>query len=117
MGRFCGRLLADGFELRGGRLAAIVFAVMFSAPVLAEPPPPPPPASVPSAARVQHAQELVDEALGLYERGEYRAAIAKLEAAVELDPKGAELVYNLGLIHERLGEIELAEGYYRKDLE
>lgn len=63
-------------------------------------------------ARQARAVELHDEAKALYERGLYRRAIAKLEAAIELDPEGKELVYNLALIHEKLAEADVAEGYY-----
>jgi tetratricopeptide (TPR) repeat protein len=94
--------------------------VMLAAPASAEPPPAPsaarPAAPDDQSQRLARAQKLDDEALDLYGRGEYRAAIAKLEIAVELDPQGAELFYSLALIHERLGEIEIAERYYRKDL-
>lgn len=62
--------------------------------------------------RQARALELHDEAKALYERGLYRRAIAKLEAALELDPEGKELVYNLALIHEKLVEPEIAERYY-----
>ena len=55
-------------------------------------------------SRQVRAVELHDEAKDLYERGLYRRAIAKLEAAIELDPDGKELVYNLALIHEKLAE-------------
>ncbi|WP_437972358.1 tetratricopeptide repeat protein [Sorangium sp. So ce260] len=67
--------------------------------------------------RIERATALHDEAQGLYQHGEYRAAIARLEAAVALDPEGKELIYNLAVIHERLGEIEQAERYYRRYLE
>ncbi len=66
--------------------------------------------------RIERATALHDAAQGLYQHGEYRAAIAKLEAAVALDPEGKELIYNLAVIHERLGEIEQAERYYRRYL-
>lgn len=66
------------------------------------------------AERQARAVELHDEAKSLYERGQYRRAIAKLEAALELDPDGTELVYNLALIHEKLAEPDVAEGYYRR---
>ncbi|WP_438030918.1 tetratricopeptide repeat protein [Sorangium sp. So ce233] len=62
--------------------------------------------------RIERATALHDQAQGLYQHGEYRAAIAKLQAAVELDPEGKELIYNLAVIHERLGEIDRAEHYY-----
>ncbi|MGK3993397.1 tetratricopeptide repeat protein [Sorangium sp. So ce1024] len=67
--------------------------------------------------RIERATALHDEAQELYQHGRYRAAIAKLEAAVALDPEGKELIYNLAVIHERLGEIERAEGYYLRYLE
>jgi tetratricopeptide (TPR) repeat protein len=88
---------------------------------------PPPAGAAPSAARApapqdpraraQRAVELHDEARALYERGEYKKAIEKLEAALELDPKGKELVYNLALIHEKLLELDDAQRYYARYLE
>lgn len=68
-------------------------------------------------ARAARAVHLHDEARDLYARGEYRAALGKLEAALELDPDGKELVYNVALIHERLGEVDQAEAFYRRYLE
>jgi tetratricopeptide (TPR) repeat protein len=59
---------------------------------------------------------LHDEARTLYENGEYRKAIDKLKSALELDPEAKELVYNLGLIHEKLLEFDTAESYYQKYL-
>ncbi|WP_438037088.1 tetratricopeptide repeat protein [Sorangium sp. So ce204] len=67
--------------------------------------------------RIERATALHDEAQRRYQHGEYRAAIAKLEAAVALDPEGKELIYNLAMIHERLGEIDEAERYYRRYLD
>lgn len=67
--------------------------------------------------RQARAIEFHNEAKLLYERGLYRRAIAKLEAAMTLDPEGKELIYNLALIHEKLAEADLAEGYYRRYLE
>jgi tetratricopeptide (TPR) repeat protein len=60
-----------------------------------------------------HSVRLFNEARVLYQRGQYRGAITKLEAALVLDPEGTELVYNLALVHEKLGEIEAAQRYYR----
>jgi tetratricopeptide (TPR) repeat protein len=53
-------------------------------------------------------------ALGHYDRGEYRAAIAALEQALTADPLGKDLVYNLGVVHEKLGEFDVAIGYFRR---
>lgn len=52
----------------------------------------------------------------LYQLGRYREAIAQLEAALKLDPHGAELLYNLGLIHEKLGDVEEAVDAYKRYL-
>jgi tetratricopeptide (TPR) repeat protein len=52
----------------------------------------------------------------LYQLGRYREAIAQLEAALKLDPKGAELLYNLGLIHEKLGDADEAIDAYQRYL-
>jgi tetratricopeptide (TPR) repeat protein len=60
---------------------------------------------------------LNDEAWTLYEQGRYRAAIERLEAAVQIDPDGRELVYNLALLHEKLADLEHAALYYRRYIE
>ncbi len=52
----------------------------------------------------------------LYQLGRYREAIAQLEAALKLDPKGAELLYNLGLVHEKLGDADEAIDAYTRYL-
>lgn len=49
-----------------------------------------------------------DEALAHYREGHYRAAIAELKAALTFDPTSKDLVYNLALVHEKLGELEPA---------
>jgi tetratricopeptide (TPR) repeat protein len=68
-------------------------------------------------ARAAEAKRLHDEARELYDDGEYRKAIEKLEQALALDPDGKELVYNLGLIHEKLAEPLEAERWFRRYLE
>jgi len=52
----------------------------------------------------------------LYQLGRYREAIAQLEAALKLDPQGAELLYNLGLVHEKLGDADEAIDAYKRYL-
>jgi tetratricopeptide (TPR) repeat protein len=64
--------------------------------------------------RVKQAMALHDEAWALYEDGRYQAAIERLEAALRIDPDGRELVYNLGLLHEKLGDLHDALAYYRR---
>jgi len=68
-------------------------------------------------ARAAEAKRLHDEARELYDDGEYRKAIERLEQALALDPDGKELVYNLGLIHEKLAEPLEAERWFRRYLE
>jgi hypothetical protein len=63
------------------------------------------------------AMALHDEAWVLYEEGKYRAAVAKLEAALRIDPDGRELVYNLALLHEKLADLKESASYYRQYLE
>src|SRR4051794_17454359 len=66
----------------------------------------PPPPQVATKEPNHRAMALFGQAREAYEKGEYRAAMAKLEEAIALDPGSAELVYNVALIHEKLGEIE-----------
>lgn len=63
---------------------------------------------------LEEALKLHDSAQALYAEGKYREAIAQLEEAVRLDPQAKELYYNLGLITEKLGDLETALGYFRK---
>lgn len=121
------RLVAPGFFMVGprlitlaglveptrrvGRCAAVLLGaalLLVSSAALADP-------ASPHAAEASgtHSVRLFNEAQEHYQRGQYRRAITKLEAALALDPEGAELAYNLALIHEKLGEIEAAERYYR----
>lgn len=53
------------------------------------------------------------EARGLYGRGQYRDAVKRLEEARVLDPTAKELVYNLALVHEKLGELDDALRYMK----
>lgn len=49
----------------------------------------------------------------LYQRGQYRDAVKRLEEARVLDPTAKELIYNLALVHEKLAELEPALRYMR----
>ncbi len=77
----------------------------------------PPKTNESSAAAHQHAARAHD----LYQQGAYHEAISELEAALKLDPNGKDLVYNLGVVHEKLGDIDDAiryfERYERMDLD
>ena len=61
-----------------------------------------------AAAAHQHASH----ARELYQQGAYHEAITELEAALKLDPTGKDLVFNLGVVHEKLGDIEDALRYF-----
>jgi tetratricopeptide (TPR) repeat protein len=50
------------------------------------------------------AHEHFERALGLYRAGKYRRAVEELEAALAADPSGKDLVYNLALVQEKLGD-------------
>lgn len=53
-------------------------------------------------------EQYFQQALEDYRNGRYRAAIEALRVALALDPKGKDLVYNLAILHEKLGELDLA---------
>ncbi len=50
----------------------------------------------------------------LYQQGAYREAIGELDAALALDPSAKDLVFNLGVVHEKLGDIEDALKYFQQ---
>jgi len=83
----------------------------------ADPPPAKAASSAEHARAVKQAAALNDEAWALYEQGRYRAAVAKLEEAVRIDPGGKDLVYNLALIHEKLADFDDATTHYKRYLE
>jgi tetratricopeptide (TPR) repeat protein len=49
----------------------------------------------------------------LYLQGRYREALSEMETAHALDPTAVPLVYNISVIHERLGEIDEAIRWLR----
>jgi tetratricopeptide (TPR) repeat protein len=53
----------------------------------------------------------------LYSQGAYREAITELEAAHKLDPTAKDLVYNLSIVNEKLGQIDEALHYLHAYLE
>jgi tetratricopeptide (TPR) repeat protein len=58
------------------------------------------------------AVQYYEHALELYEQGRYREAAEELERARALDPNAPELLYNLGLVYERLNEFDRAIEYF-----
>ena len=65
------------------------------------------------------AQQHFLRAKDLYQTGAYREAITELEQARQLDPKAKDLVFNLGIVHEKLGRFDEAIAFFRQymDLE
>lgn len=67
-----------------------------------------------SAGAEAEAKVHFDAAREHYASGRYREAIEELEMALAIDPNGADLVYNLGVIHEKLQNVDEAIDYYRQ---
>ncbi len=81
------------------------------------PPTPPPvvvaPEPVDTPAQIQ-ARIHYDQSRSHYAAGHYRAAVRELEAAVTIDPEGANLWFNLGNVCERLGDLDRARVAYQR---
>jgi tetratricopeptide (TPR) repeat protein len=95
---------------RVGPLAALIACTSVA---YAQPPAPAAAASSGTADAVKQARVHFTKGRDLYQQGAYREAIAELEAARALDPKAKDLVFNLGVIHEKLGEIDDALRFLR----
>jgi hypothetical protein len=65
----------------------------------------------------QKAQQHFQKAKELYAAGSYREAIGELEAARALDPKAKDLVFNLGIVNEKLGKYDEAIVAFRQYME
>ena len=52
------------------------------------------------------AHEHFERALVWYRAGKYHLAIGELDAALDRDPGGKDLVFNLALVQEKLGDLE-----------
>src|SRR5271170_3834692 len=89
----------------------LVLALLVRAVPAAAQPPPAANAGTPEA--VAEARVHFAKGKELYQAGAYREAIAELEAARALDPKAKDLVFNLGVIHEKLGDINDALRFLR----
>jgi tetratricopeptide (TPR) repeat protein len=70
----------------------------------------------PKSPQQQQAFQHFLRAQELYKLGRYREAIARLEAAVKLDPDAPDLWYNLGVVHEKLGDADEAIAAYERYL-
>jgi hypothetical protein len=67
----------------------------------------------PSAGDVAEARRHFERARDQYGKGAYREAIGELEAAHTLDPTAKDLVFNLGVVHEKLADIDDALGWFQ----
>lgn len=63
------------------------------------------------------AQQHFQQAKELYQAGSYKEAVAELEAARALDPKAKDLVFNLGIVHEKLQKFDEAIDDFRSYLD
>lgn len=75
------------------------------------------PSNEPKTKEQLEAQQHFQRAKDLYQTGSYREAIAELEAARVLDPKGKDLVFNLGIVHEKLARFDEAIAFFRQYME
>jgi tetratricopeptide (TPR) repeat protein len=67
-----------------------------------------------NATNVAAARKHFDKARAFYAQGAYRDAITELEAAHALDPNAKDLVFNLGVVHEKLADIEDALKWFKQ---
>jgi len=63
------------------------------------------------------AQQHFLRAKELYSQGKYNEAVHELELARNLDPKAKDLVFNLGIVHEKLGKFDEAIAFFRQYME
>lgn len=98
---------------------ALVCAIALGLPAAAaaQPKTTPAPATEALTEDQAKAQRHFQRAKELYQAGSYREAVGELEAARALDPKAKDLVYNLGIVHEKLGKFDEAIGYFRSYLD
>lgn len=81
---------------------------------------PPPPVEEPQESFTQNdepdprALELYVQAEDAYDEGRYQDAVALLEEAVSHDPNAPDLLYNLALVYERLGNYDGALEYLQR---
>jgi tetratricopeptide (TPR) repeat protein len=66
-----------------------------------------------NTANETSARKHFEKARMLYGKGSYREAIVELEAAHALDSNAKDLVFNLGVVHEKLADIDDALKWFR----
>jgi hypothetical protein len=65
-------------------------------------------AQEPAGPSIPDARRHFESGRALYGQGAYREALAELQAAHTLDPSAKDLVFNLGVVEEKLGDIDEA---------
>lgn len=63
------------------------------------------------------AQRLYEHGRALYQEGRYEEAVVELEHALALDPNAGLLLYNIGLVYEKLGQFERSVEFLRRYLQ
>jgi tetratricopeptide (TPR) repeat protein len=97
--------------MRGRLLASALAACLGVAAVALDAPPAR--AEEVSAVNQAAAKRHFEKGRAYYAQGAYREAIGELEAAHALDPTSKHLVFNLGVVHEKLGDIDDALKYFK----
>jgi tetratricopeptide (TPR) repeat protein len=88
------------------RLRAWALLVCIGAAATGVVAPSPARAEATSAANEAAARRHFERARDYYAQGSYRDAIGELEAAHTLDPNAKDLIFNLAVVHEKLGHME-----------
>ena len=85
----------------------VAAAIALTAAVASAQPP------APAQESVERARQHYATGKSLYLAGKYREALTEFEAAHALDPTAVPLVYDIAVIHEKLGEIDQALRWLR----
>jgi len=70
-------------------------------------------AEEPVGPTIPDARRHFENARTLYGHGAYREALAELQAAHAIDPSAKDLVFNLGVVEEKLGDIDEALRWFQ----
>jgi len=92
-----------------GLFLACSVALGGPSPAFSAPPPDPK-----AAESKKKAKPHFEKARQAYRNGQYREAVSELEKAIEIDPGGKDLHFNLALVYEKLGEVDLAINAYKR---
>jgi tetratricopeptide (TPR) repeat protein len=95
------------------RPALLLGALLLATPAAAQSTAPQTPQTEEQLKAQQHFQRAKD----LYSQGKYTDAVQQLELARNLDPKAKDLVFNLGIVHEKLGKFDEAITFFRQYME